>query len=665
MIKNNFLLIEIIVEELPSIYVCKLQNNFSKIKKKKLNSSLFIYSNIEFYVSLRRISFIISNVKYKNELYLLNIDEEKSFTDICTFVKNFLLFFLTKLVKDFVLFKWGDFNFKFLRPMKNIIILFNDKLIDLNIFNLISTDISYGNKFIGCPRVIINHVQNYVSYLYDYGKIILSFNDRKNKIIRFLKVLSLRKKYIFRYSDLFLNMISSMVEYPVFIISKFSSKFLFIPRKLLLYVIEDLYKCFPIFDNKCNLTNYFLIVSEVNEHVFLDVKFNYRRNIEYKLFNINNLYLNDRKISLFSYLLKLKNIVFYDNLGTLYDKVRRLKILSMKVFKLLNKEYDFNILNRSISLIKCDLVTSLCKEYMNFKGIIGMYYALLDKELLDISLIIKEHYYPRNFNDIMPSSFYGKVISLCDKLDTVVGLLLGNFYLYDKNHIFEYKLKNSNDLYGIKKLSSIILKIILFNKFDLNLFFLVKFSVFLFKIMFKKNKYKFDYFNYIFNFFYKRLFNYFIRLGYEKNIVNSFMNLNIFNILDINNRIIFINKIKNSNKFFSLLNISKRIKNILYKKSKFILLKDNFNILYLKKKEEIILYNYLFILNKKIKQYYLDLNCGELINFMLLSLNKVENFFDNVKINSNNDLLRNNRLCLLSYLDKLFLKFIDFSVFYK
>ncbi len=658
MYKNNFLLIEIFFEELPSIYVIKLNNNFIKNKIGNFIDDFFFYSHIEFYVTLRRISFVINNVRCVN-----NLNRHKFKSKIINLIKNYLFVFLNKLFKDFVLVKFDKKDFKFFCPIRNVVILLNSSVVDVKIFNFFPVEISYGNKFVGCSHIIISHVNNYVSYLYNYGKVILDFDERKNKIVQFLRLLFLKKKYNFKYDDYFLNVVSSMIEYPVFVISKFSDKFLFLPIEILLYIIKDLYRCFPIFNSKNSLTNNFLIVTEINEHDdnLLNIQINYRKNIEYKLSNVLELYYIDVKNNLINYLPKLKEIIFFDYLGNLYDKTKRIRLLSIKIFIILKMKFDKWVLFRSISLIKCDLSTSLCKEYMNFKGVIGMYYSFLSKESFYISLIIKEHYYPRYFYDKLPSNFYSKIISLSDKIDTVVGILLYDLYFSDS--VFYHKVKCSNDPYGVKKLVSVILRLILVSKLCINLFVLVKFSVLLFNFMFKITNFKYDCVNYIMCFFYKRLFNYFVNLGYEKKIVNSFINLKINNIFDIENRINIISQLKDYDIFLSLISTVKRIRNIIYK-SRFIINKEKFNVLYFINREEFLLYDYLLFFDEQIKIFNLDFNFYNIVDVMFLSFIKIKNFFNNVKINSDNYFLTNNRLFLLNELYKKFLSIIDFSVFY-
>ncbi len=695
MSKYGFLLIELNTEELPIEGLKKLGEDFVFFFLNEFKKKFFFCSSWNYYVTSRKISCIFENfsfyqkiskdkkiiygpkininskvnffqdpllswinkfnINYKKINYFI-VNKKKIFFVENEIKKKNIIFFiniifksvLLKLIKNRKVIRWGKNNFIFIRPVNNVIVMFNDKILNVNIFNIKSNNFLYGHRFLKKKKIILNHASKYEEFLFKYGKIIVNYNKRKNKIISILNNISLKKYFSFNYNNNFLNKITSMIEWPGFLICKFKKKFLSLPKELLVFIIEKHYG-FSVFDINYNLLNYFIVItnSEFNDLKSKNIKKNYEFVIESELNDAKLLFINDIKLPFISYLLKLKNIVFYNKLGNFFDKIKRMLYLSKKISKyLFYKSIDLNLIYHAILLIKCDLATSLYKEYTDLKGIIGMYYSFLEYKNWKLSLIIKNHYFPRYSGDYIPKDKYSSVISLIDKLDTLVGILALNNFI---------NLNRNNDPYGLRKLSLLILNIILVNNFHLNLYNLLKFNVSLFNIKFNKVK-----IIYVINFIFKRSNKIFLDFGYSKKFINSVKNLNIFDFLDIKLRLELVWKIRNSKKFLLFLNLIKRIRNILLR-NKYMIncfsVNNNFLIL----KEEKILFNYIFFLEKKIFFCFKKYMYNDLMNYFFMSINKVENFFSYVRIDIDDVNIKNNRLILLNKLNSIFLRFINFN----
>ncbi len=697
MSKYGTLLIELNTEELPlkklNFLVKSIVNNFLYEFKK----NFFFYSKYNYYYTLRKISCIFKKfcfyqniyknkiiygpsidikkkinflqypllnwiknigIKNTNKIKFLKLNNKRKFfieikrnnKNICFLINEIFNKVLLNIIKNFNTMRWGKENLVFIRPITNIVVMFNKKILKVKFKNFKSNNLLLGHRFIG-KNIILNDSNKYIFFLKKYCKIIIDFNVRKNKIISILNYISFKKKVSFNYTELFIDNIVSIIEYPSYIICKFSKNFLNLPKEILILVIEK-YNFFPTFDINNNLLNYFIVITNIN-FIFSDyklVKKNYELVIESRLFDIKLLYYKDIKFPLISYLSKLRDIIFYDGLGNFLDKIKRMLYLSKKVSIILNKFNDIKInnylLNIAILLCKCDLATSLCKEYMEMKGIIGMYYSLLNYNDIKLSLIIKNHYFVKYFNNKIFTDKYSAIISLVDKLDTLVGISLLNNSIY---------LKKKNDPYALRRISLSILNVIILNNLNINLYNLVKFNIYLFK----GNK---NITLIILKFILKRSINFFLNLGYEKKFINSVINLNIFNFLDIKLRLDSIWQVRNSENFFLFINLIKRIKNILLK-NKYILNKDIINYLYLIKKEEVDLYKYIIYLEKKISFIFLNFKYIKLINYFFISINKINFFFNSVRLDIKEQNIKFNRLNLLYRLNNIFLKFVDFNSF--
>ncbi len=664
---KNILLIEIVTEELPIKNLKNIIKKFLKLIKLELINNFLYFSKIKSYVTLRRISCKINfiNITSNNKIFKVliknlinkNMFFEKNNDKYYIFEKNIFILIpkilknvLSKLIINNIFMKWGIKNYFFIRPIRNLLVLFNDKVIKFKIFNIITNNLSFGNKYIGNKSITIDKIDNYLDNLYYLGKVIVDYNIRKNRIIFFLKKITDRYNFHYNYSENFLDFITSMVEWPNIIIGIFNKKFLFLPIDIIIYVIQDIFKCLVTLDINNKLLNYFIIISNRNFINNFYIIRGYKKNVEFRLLEISKLYNDDRKNKLISYFPKLKNIIFYEKIGSLYKKCKRLRLISYKILNLINKKIDRKILFKSILLIKCDLISSLYKKYNTLKGIIGMYYSLMDKELPLISLVIKEHYYPRYNGDYIPTNLYSVIVSLSDKIDTLISLsLIKDFFL----------IKKSNDPYFLRRLSVIILNIILHNKIYINLFNLIEYIIDIFNyISLKKN-----YVHNIVNFIFKRSFNIFLKLNYDIKIINSFSNLGIYDILDIKNRIDSLYEFKFYEKFSYLIFISKRINNIIIHDN-YIYNCNKINKKYLISIEEKKLFYFLKKFNSYSLNCFLTHNYNRFIRYLFISFKKTEIFLDNIKINVLNKNLRINRILILKKIKDLYDKFIDFKVFY-
>ncbi len=694
MFNNGILLIEICTEELSVKILKKINKIFKNYLSYELKKNYFFYSKIKIFTTLRKLACLIYNFNYyqklkkkykiiygpslnlnKNNLNFFNnkkilrwINKFKLNINKINFINNngIKKFFFKKkilpksidslickilnnvfiyLIKNFRSMKWGINKFIFFMPVTNIIVMFNDFIIKLKIFGIKSNNILLGHRFIGNKNIILKHANNYIYDLFKYGKIIVDYNYRKNKILKILNKISIKFNFFFNYSNSFFEKIVLMSEWPTYIICKFNKKFLSLPKEFIIFILEKNY-CFSIFDSNDNLLNNFIVIINIEVNDYTNIIKGYEKNIESKLNDINFLFLKDRKFNLISYLPRLKYIIFYEKLGSYFDKIKRILFLSKNIYKYFN--INLNIINYIILFLKCDLSTHLYRKYPKLNGIIGMNYALLDGINSKIALIIKNHYIFFKFNNFILNDIYCIFIILIDKIDTLVGISIINNFVF---------LKNSNDPYGLKNISFCIINVILSNKIYINLYKIVKYSIFSFLNFFDKYNILC-----ILKFIINRFISILISLGYKKNIIKSIINLNYFNLFDIKNRLDLIINIKNSNNFKKLVNINKRINNILLKFN----ISENikFNKLFIIKNEEFILYKYIFFLKKKINYYFIKYNYLKLMKHFFISIKKIKNFFKFVKINVNNINVKNNRLFLLKEISKIFKMFIDLSYYY-
>ncbi|MCR3754976.1 MAG: glycine--tRNA ligase subunit beta [Candidatus Westeberhardia cardiocondylae] len=673
--KKYTFLMEIGTEEIPYKILRTLSENFfekfsTEIKNKKIK-----YKKISWLASPRRIAIKINKLQYNNtqnkniekseqiktkfnnKKYENIINNNKINQKICNkniqnnskkYEINNILFNITKKIltniKKFNLMRWGNGDNQFIIPIHTITLLINKKIISGEILKIQTNRIIQGHRFMGKNILTVNHAKNYQKILFKHGKVIADFNYRK-KIIQ-NNINKKIKKYDGKIekNNKLLNEVTSITEWPIILIAKFKKKFLKLPKEILTHIIQDVQKCFLIF-NKKKILPYFIFISNIESNEKNKIISGYEQTIHSRLQDANFFFKEDRKLKLIEYLPKLNNITFKTNLGSLREKTNRIQILSENISKKI--QINTENIQRAAILSKCDLVTNMVTEFPKTQGIIGMHYAKLDNEPLEVYLAQKEQYQPKFFNDNLPTNIISSIISIADKIDTLTGTFIVNT-----------KTTYKNDPFHIRRISTGILQIIIEKKISIDLKKIIIKSIKLYKnYSFQTSKIE----NIIMKFMFNRLYSLYKRKGYKKDIIKSVLSQNPTNPTDFNYRIQAINYLKTLNISKKLITINKRIINIL-KQSKETIQINNIENITFNTNEEIQLAKILIQLKKNTKPLFLSFQYIEILNKLIILYEPTNALFKNVKIFTKNKQRRINRLTLLNKIRNLFLKISDITL---
>lgn len=629
--KENFL-IEIGTQELPQKNLKMLGEYFKKNVVKQLKINQIKYENIKWYATSRRLS-----LKVKNLYFQKKIDDKK--------IKNKVLFSIIKIGIDKLpinnYLHLQNKKIKFIRPITNILMLLNNKIIKGNLLGVNTNRFIYGHKLINNKKIFIDSVNQYPKILYKKGMVIANFKKRKNIIQENINQIASNLNCTVKCSNSMLEEITSLIEWPVVLNGKFDNVFLEIPKEILLYVIEKKQKYFSTYNSKNELTNNFIFVINTNTKKTQNIIYWNEKILHSHLKEINFFYKLDHKKKLEKNLVKLKKILFQKNIGTMYDKSLRLKCLSEWIALKIKANIESS--KRSALLSKCDLATNMVSEFKELKGIIGMHYAIRDKEKKEVAIAIKNQYFLYTENKKDDSIKISHSLFLAEKTDNLVGI-----FNTRNQH------KKSNDPFGLKKTTNEILKIIIENNYNINLTLLIEKSEKLYKkLKIIKNTEN------IIKYIIKRLAKLYENLRYDKKIIKSVINNSEIVPIEIHSRIKSISYFYKLKKFNDLIKIYKRISNILKKSND--KLNKEFSYKLLKKKEEIILTNYLFKTEKEIKILLIKKKYKDSI-IVLFSLKEIiDPFFKKVFILHKEKEIRINRLILLKKIKNILLKITDIS----
>ena len=565
---------------------------------------------------------------------------------------SLLIEFIPKLLESYnwkKSMKWGDFNINWGRPLKSILAVFDKKTINFEFHHIMSSNSTFIDKDFEDKNKFFKDFKSYKKYFQNNG-IVLNQNKRKEIINREFKKILDKKQLNIENNPKLLDEVVDLVDNPNILLCSFNKKFLSIPKEILILTMQSHQKYFPTFNEKREITNEFLIVANKKDTRGL-IKVGNERVVEARLSDAEFFWDKDKTQNLVKKVSELKLINFFKGLGTYFDKVQRMRKLGGMISDelLISKEK----VELSASICKTDLTSDLVGEFPELQGIMGGYFSSHQGFDKDISLAITEQYLPIGQNSRTPKKPFSVTLSITDKIDTLVG-----FFGVDE------KPTSSKDPFALRRLALGIIRTIIENKKDLKLNDLLDYSENLYQEqghIFSNSVLK----NQL-NSFLKDRFKYYlkekkIRYDIIDAIISSFTLNKLYSSFE---KAQSINKIINSQIGHDITASYKRASNILDYEMKNNevditnttdpgIFKTDFEKNLLKKIDEI-------------KKYYSNINNDEnyeqSLSILAGAKKEVFEFFDNVKVNEENEDLRKNRLELINMLCKTFQNFMNFQL---
>ena len=461
---NNYLLFEVGVEELPSRFVSstldQIKNNLTKL----FNENRITFDNIETYGTPRRLTFIVKGIidrqadleeEVKGPSKKIAVDENGNFTKPALgFMKSkglkeedvvfkvvgkdeyifgtirqegkdtseVLKTILPEAVKMVVFpksMRWGGKNMRFARPIRWMVTLLNDNVLNIDLEGIISSNVTKGHRFLGNGEIEVSSLEDYLAKL-EENYVILDQDKRKEMIkSQCIEVANSLGGEVEFDEDL-LEEVTHLVEYPTAFYGEFDENYAKLPKEVVTTPMKEHQRYFPVLKDGKLLPN-FIAVRNGNDYRIDNVKKGNEKVLVARLEDALFFYKEDTKKSLETYCDKLKNVVFQAKLGTVYDKIVRIENLTTSILDILNLANEKEDAKRAAKLCKADLVTGMVFEFTELQGIMGREYAKVSGENETVSEAIFEHYLPRFAGDILPQTNVGTALSIADKLDSIVG----------------------------------------------------------------------------------------------------------------------------------------------------------------------------------------------------------------------------------------------------
>ncbi|MEQ1438995.1 glycine--tRNA ligase subunit beta [Fontimonas sp. SYSU GA230001] len=317
--------------------------------------------------------------------------------------------------------RWGSGDETFVRPVQWLLCLFGADVVPLQRFGLTAGRLSHGHRFHAPGAIELNAPGDYEAAL-KAAMVWADIDSRKAEIRRQIEAEAQRLHGHARITEDLLDEVTALVEWPVAITGRFEARFLELPPEVIVATVETNQRYFTVFKDTAmtQLTHAFITVSNIVSRDVSQVIAGNERVVRPRLTDALFFWQQDLKQPLEAYGARLATVTFQKELGSLADKVARVRRLAVAIARRL--DVDAGLAERAAALCKNDLVTRMVYEFPELQGLMGGYYAAKSGEPAAVAQAVREHYLPTQQGTRIPSTPEGRIVALADKLDTLAGI---------------------------------------------------------------------------------------------------------------------------------------------------------------------------------------------------------------------------------------------------
>lgn len=318
--------------------------------------------------------------------------------------------------------RWGVQSEYFTRPVRWIVALFGNEVIDFTFAGLVAGRTTYGHRFLAPGPFEVADADSLVDVVRS-ASVIPSEAEREQVIREGVAKAEVETGFTAVLHPKTLVEVINLAEYPTVLVGTFDEEFLKVPEEIIVDAMLVHQRYFPLYDKDGKLTNRFIVVSNGDPACAETIVDGNERVVRARLYDARFFYDEDLKQPLESYVDHLGEVVFQEKLGTMLDKTNRIQRLADHLAEDAGLAgQDLSDVERAARLCKADLVTSAVVEFTSVQGVMGSYYAAASGETAQVAQAIEQHYRPRFAGDEAPDTVVGKIVAIADKLDTVCGL---------------------------------------------------------------------------------------------------------------------------------------------------------------------------------------------------------------------------------------------------
>lgn len=682
---KNYLLFEIGVEELPARYVNSAMDQLKTNIVKSFNENRITFDEVNVYSTPRRLTVIVNNIcekqsdleeEVKGPAKRIAVDAEGNYTKpLLGFMKSkgikeedlyfkqvgkeeyafgkikqdgqltseVLKSILPEAIKSMTFpkaMRWGGKNMRFIRPIRWMVCILNDSVLDIELEGIVSSNTTKGHRFLGESEFEVNTLNEYLTKL-EENFVILNQDERKELIKKQCDDVAKSLGGEIEFDEELLEEVTHLVEYPTAFYGEFDEDYAKLPKEVVITPMKQHQRYFPVLKDGKLLPN-FIAVRNGDSHRIDNVKKGNEKVLEARLADALFFYKEDTKKSLESYIEKLKTVVFQAKLGTVYDKSLRIEKLANDILEKLNETDIKEDTLRAAKLCKADLVTGMVFEFTELQGVMGREYAKVSGENENVAEAIFEHYLPRFAGDILPSTKSGIVLSIADKLDSIAGFFA-----------IGIQPTGSQDPYALRRQALGIINILMDNNLDISLRELVSLTLDNYSfIEFDKD----EVLNQIMEFFKDRIKNLFRDLGIRYDVIDAILSSNIDDIADMYARAKALNSWIDKGELVEMLTAFNRVATLAEKAET-----NEVNINLMREEAEFNLYQQFQEISSNVEHLLANKEYTKALDAFASLRPAIDNMFDSVMIMDKDEAIKNNRLAILKQIYDIMLNICDLS----
>nr|CRH04633.1 Glycyl-tRNA synthetase beta subunit [Candidatus Magnetococcus massalia] len=317
--------------------------------------------------------------------------------------------------------RWSDGETRFVRPVQTITALLDGQLLEVQLADKArcTSEIS-GHRFMGPGPYKVSSWKSYQKTM-QVHKVMLELDARCETIREQAKGCAQQVGGEVELPEALVSENACLVEWPVCLLGSYDESYLEIPPEVLTTSMKYHQKYFPVLDADGKLLPHFVVVANMETKDQSVLVKGYQRVLKARLEDAAFYWQEDRKTPLTDRLDDLKAVVWQNKLGNLHQKSERLAVLGAEIARLAASDH-MPIVEKAGRYSKCDLVSGMVYEFPELQGIMGGYYLSREAGSDEaVAQAIREHYMPAGANDDLPTSLGGRLVSIADKLDTLVG----------------------------------------------------------------------------------------------------------------------------------------------------------------------------------------------------------------------------------------------------
>ena len=520
--------------------------------------------------------------------------------------------FISKLVFGKSM-RWGSRTDSFIRPIRGLSIVLGDDLVDGELYGVKSTMTSAAHRMVSYEPFTFDFAGDYFCKLDKHG-VILYPDERKKIILAQMEEIQKKNDITIEIDEELLDEVVAITEYPTALLGSFDEEFLELPNEVIIGSMKEHQRYFAVYKDG-EITNKFIVVSNSYTKDFSHIVAGNEKVLRPRLADGMFFWNNDIKNGLNNE--GLKKVSFVDGLGSVYDKCER----EAKIALLIANQFDMDkdLLTDAVMLSKADLLTDMVYEFTDLQSTMGYYYAKKEGKDSKICTALKEQYLPNGEDSELPSTTFSCVVALSSKLDTLMGLFSVGMIP-----------TGSRDPFALRRAAQGIFKICYEHKLHLDLNSIIDNSIQEYNNLNKEQ---------LTEFLNERIYKLYSKVNPSiiKSVLSSTSRNNVLNICL---KVEALNDIVNSSDFKSISDTFKRVANIVKDLNEVNDLTVNEELF--EDENETILYNkFKDIVNKSYTTFDEELEA-------LFSLKpELDNFFDNVFVNHEDEKIKANRKNLI------------------